>query len=56
MTPPHDFVLRSRHGFVDAYCLATIATYAAVARQARIESCHGEGSRSFGAFLGLHSS
>ena len=52
---PHDSVLQPRHGLVDACCLATIATQVTVARQARIESDHGECSRSFGAFLGPHS-
>lgn len=55
VTPPHDFVLQPRHGLDDACCLATIATQVTAARQARIESGHGEGSRSFGAFLGPHS-
>jgi hypothetical protein len=52
---PHDFVLPPRHELVDACFLATIETHVTVARQVRIESSHGEGSRLIGAFLGPHS-
>jgi hypothetical protein len=53
--PPLDFVLPSRHGLVDACFLATIETNVTVARQVRIESGHGEGLHSIGAFHGRHS-